>query len=198
MIKVMPQLWMGRSWATVSCPVCKQSGSAARCAHSPSASKPTTPWRVADLFPRALLQLPWIIFDCVWRRWQGTNALCHFIDRTDAWTPATGAISNCGYSAAGALTGGTLSISTNPAPASNTSFLATQNAANATVTVAVPLAGGGTLHTETIIARAENVLIISLWTSGTTRTIEANASVAKLPNGERRGKTKRLRFFSAV
>jgi hypothetical protein len=115
---------------------------------------------------------------------QGANALCHFIDRTDAWTPATGAISNCGYEAAGAVTAGHLSIVTNPAPASDTVFRATQNAANATVTVAVPLAGGGTLHTETIIARAENVLIISVWTSGTARTLGSiNASVAQLPNG---------------
>jgi hypothetical protein len=62
-------------------------------------------------------------------------------------------------------------------------FLATQNSASATVTVAVPLAGGGTLHTETIAARAENVLIVTLWTSGTARTLDANASVARLPSG---------------
>ena len=117
-----------------------------------------------------------------WRR-QGPNALCHFIDRTDAWTPATGAISNCGYSAAGAVTAGHLSISTSPAPSSSDVFLATQSSASATVTVAVPLAGGGTLHTETIAARAENVLIVTLWTSGTARTLDANASVARLPSG---------------
>eukprot|EP01043_Picozoa_sp_COSAG02_P020181 COSAG02_NODE_989_length_15437_cov_95.731860_5_plen_764_part_00 len=115
--------------------------------------------------------------------WQGTNALCHFIDRTDAWTPATGAISNCGYSAAGALTVGHLSIATSPAPALGNVFMASQNAANATVTVAVPLAGGGMLHTETIIARAENVLIVTLWTSGTNTEIGVNASIPKLPNG---------------
>ncbi len=62
-------------------------------------------------------------------------------------------------------------------------FFASQNAANATVTVATPLAGGGTLHTETIIARAENVLIVVLWTSGTNRSIDANASIGRLPNG---------------
>ena len=81
------------------------------------------------------------------------------------------------------MTAGHLSIATSPSPASSTVFLATQHAANASVSVAVPLAGGGTLHTETIIARAENVLIVTLWTSGTARTLDVNASVAKLPNG---------------
>ena len=110
----------------------------------------------------------------------GPNALCYFLDRTDAWTPSTGAISDCDYSAAGSGTIGQLALSTHPAPASSSVFNATQDAATATVTITVPLAGGGFLHTKTVMARAENVLIVHVWTTGTAETVSLNATIGKL------------------
>ena len=111
------------------------------------------------------------------------HTLCHFIDRTDAFTPATGAISNCGYSAAGGVTVGQVAIASDPPPASTTVFNAKQDAATAAVTVSLPLTGGGILHSETKIMREEHVIVISLWTTGTTATVSANASIPPLPNG---------------
>jgi hypothetical protein len=111
------------------------------------------------------------------------STLCHFIDRTDAFTPATGAISNCGYSAAGGVTVGQVAIASDPPPASTAVFNAKQDAATASVAVSLPLTGGGELNSETKILREENVMVISLWTSNTTQTVSANASIPPLPNG---------------
>ena len=85
------------------------------------------------------------------------------IDRNDAWIPATGDISACGYDIvkAGARTLGSVSVSF--VAAAGGDFSATQLIANGTVQTAQSTAHGGMLRTSSWVARGTDVVVTELW-----------------------------------
>jgi hypothetical protein len=97
-----------------------------------------------------------------------TSTLQFNIDRNDAFVPATGDISCCGYDmdGAGGRTLGHVSLAF-PANASANpwfrNFRATQHIANGTVTTASGTDHGGTLRTASFVARGSNVLVTEVW-----------------------------------
>ena len=93
----------------------------------------------------------------------GANgSLVFHIDRNDAWVPATGDISACGYDivTAGARTLGTVTLGFDGTPAG---FSATQRLSNGTVETAQGTALGGTLRTASFVARGTDVVVTELW-----------------------------------
>lgn len=87
-----------------------------------------------------------------------------WIDRNDAWVPATGDISCCGYEmdGAGGRTLGFLSLAV-PNKAGAAAFRATQHIANGSVVTVAGTDHGGTLHTASFVARGSDVLITEVW-----------------------------------
>ena len=93
-----------------------------------------------------------------------TSTLLFWIDRNDAWVPATGDISCCGYDmdGAGGRTLGFLSLAV-PKTAGAAAFRATQHIANGTVITAAGTDHGGTLRTASFVARGSDVLVTEVW-----------------------------------
>ena len=87
--------------------------------------------------------------------------LTFFLDRNDAWVPATGDISACGYDIdkAGARTVGGLTLAFN----GGSGFSAQQIISNGTITTSMPTALGGTLKTASFIVRGVDVLVTDVW-----------------------------------
>ena len=94
----------------------------------------------------------------------GNGTLVFHIDRNDAWVPATGDISACGYDIdnAGGRTLGTVTM-TFDATGATSGFSATQRISNGTVETTQGTAHGGTLHTSTFVARGTDVVITEVW-----------------------------------
>ena len=93
-----------------------------------------------------------------------TSTLVFHIDRNDAWVPATGDISCCGYdmNGAGGRTLGLVSLAFITGNAAGR-FEATQHIANGTVITAVGTEHGGTLRTASFVARGSDVLVTEMW-----------------------------------
>jgi hypothetical protein len=99
----------------------------------------------------------------------GNGTLVFHIDRNDAWVPATGDISACGYDIekAGGRTLGTVTLTFDTTGgATSSGFSATQRISNGTVETAQGTAHGGTLHTSTYVARGTEFLITVAWGDG--------------------------------
>lgn len=92
----------------------------------------------------------------------GSTGVVFHIDRNDAWVPATGDISACGYDIddAGGRTLGAVSITS---AVQLTNFSAAQLIENGTVTTAQQTIGGGVLHTASFLPRGTDVLITDVW-----------------------------------
>ena len=93
-----------------------------------------------------------------------TSTLVFHIDRNDAWVPATGDISCCGYdmNGAGGRTLGLVSLAFITGNAAGR-FEATQHIANGTVVTAASTDHGGTLRTASFVARGSDVLVTEVW-----------------------------------
>ena len=96
----------------------------------------------------------------------GNGSLAFHIARNDAWVPATGDISACGYNIdnAGARTLGQVALKFN----GTAGFRATQQIDNGTVVTAQTTAGGGTLRSASFVARGSDVLVTEVWWDVTT------------------------------
>eukprot|EP01051_Picozoa_sp_SAG22_P002274 SAG22_NODE_100_length_20558_cov_10.189305_9_plen_576_part_00 len=91
----------------------------------------------------------------------GNGSLVFLLTRNDAWVPATGDISACGYEieTAGARTLGRLALEFDGAAG----FRATQQIENGTVVTAQPTAHGGTLRSSSFVARGSDVIVTEVW-----------------------------------
>jgi hypothetical protein len=103
-----------------------------------------------------------------------------YIDRNDAWVPATGDISACGYDIdnAGGRTLGMTQLSFN----GTESFQANQIIYNGTVTTVQGSAMGGEIRTESFVARGVDVLVTTIWWTGGPVGLSQNVTVRTTQN----------------
>ncbi len=103
-----------------------------------------------------------------------------YIDRNDAWVPATGDISACGYDLdnAGGRTLGLTQLSFN----GTDSFQANQFIENGTVTTVQGSAIGGEIRTESFVARGVDVLVTTISWMGGPVGLSQNVTVRTTQN----------------